>query len=117
MAYINEKIAYLRGLCDGCGFDEKTKEGKIFNGIMDVLEELAEMADTLKEESINKAAVKTLNESALDEEPSYVYSFVCPDCGQEIDVEESVFDTEDEIKCPSCGNYIPVSPETGDLKF
>ena len=37
MEYFDKKITYLRGLCDGSGFDPDTKEGKIFHGIMDIL--------------------------------------------------------------------------------
>ena len=39
------KIAYLRGLCEGYGFDENTKEGVIFSGILDVLDDLADILD------------------------------------------------------------------------
>ncbi len=37
-----KKISYLKGLCKGYGFDESTKEGVVFNGILDVLDELTD---------------------------------------------------------------------------
>ena len=39
MEYFEKKITYLRGLCDGSDFPAESKEGKIFHGILDVLDE------------------------------------------------------------------------------
>jgi hypothetical protein len=33
----SEKVAYLKGLCEGLGVDSKSKEGKIYTAILDVL--------------------------------------------------------------------------------
>ena len=99
MEYFDKKITYLRGLCDGSGFDPDTKEGKIFHGIMDILEDMA-----LDEEET--------------EEPVYFYSFICPNCGEEIDVDEETMETQKEIACPACGNSIPMGTmDIDELKF
>ena len=91
MEYFDKKITYLRGLCDGSGFDPDTKEGKIFHGIMDILEDMA---------------------------PVYFYSFICPNCGEEIDVDEETMETRKEIACPACGNSIPMGTmDIDELKF
>ena len=72
MEYFDKKITYLRGLCDGSGFDPDTKEGKIFHGIMDILEDMAFMLETFLDD-------EELEEMELDEEeteePVYFYSF------------------------------------------
>ena len=99
MEYFDKKITYLRGLCDGSGFDPDTKEGKIFHGIMDILEDME-----LDEEET--------------EEPVYFYSFICPNCGEEIDVDEETMETRKEIACPACGNSIPMGTmDIDELKF
>ena len=61
MEYFDKKITYLRGLCDGSGFDPDTKEGKIFHGIMDILEDMAFMLETFLDD-------EELEEMELDEE-------------------------------------------------
>lgn len=110
MEYFDRKIAYLRGMCDGSGFDETTKEGKIFHGILEVLEELANCL----EEAINGGEL----EEEEEEETEYEYSFICPNCGEEIQVEESALGQDGEIACPKCGNIIPLGGADADeLKF
>ena len=39
MEYFEKKITYLRGLCDGSGFPEESPEGKIFHGMLDILDD------------------------------------------------------------------------------
>lgn len=49
-----KKIAYLRGLCEGLGIAEESKEGVILKGILDVLDDMADdmamFAEILDEE-------------------------------------------------------------------
>ena len=105
MEYFDKKITYLRGLCDGSGFDPDTKEGKIFHGIMDILEDMAFMLETFLDDEET-------------EEPVYFYSFICPNCGEEIDVDEETMETQKEIACPACGNSIPMGTmDIDELKF
>ena len=43
----SEKVAYLKGLCEGMGIGEDSKEGKLFKVITDILEDLSlDMEDT-----------------------------------------------------------------------
>ena len=39
---ICEKIAYIKGLAEGLGVDTDTKEGKVLNAIIDLLEDITE---------------------------------------------------------------------------
>ena len=50
MEYFEKKITYLRGLCDASGFPEESKEGKIFHGILDVLDDMAFMLETFMDD-------------------------------------------------------------------
>ena len=49
MEYFEKKITYLRGLCDGSDFPAESEEGKIFHGILDVLDDMAFMLETFME--------------------------------------------------------------------
>ena len=50
MEYFEKKITYLRGLCDGSDFPAESKEGKIFHGILDVLDDMAFMLETFMDD-------------------------------------------------------------------
>lgn len=115
MEYFEKKITYLRGLCDGSGFPEESKEGKIFHGILDVLDDMAFMLETFMDDED-----MVMDEEDLDEtdEPIFFYSFICPNCGEEIDVDEETMESEKEIACPGCGNSIPMgTADIDELKF
>lgn len=115
MEYFEKKITYLRGLCDGSGFPEESKEGKIFHGILDVLDDMAFMLETFMDDED-----MVMDEEEMDEtdEPIFFYSFICPNCGEEIDVDEETMETEREIACPGCGNSIPMgTADIDELKF
>lgn len=114
MEYFEKKITYLRGLCDGSGFPEESKEGKIFHGILDVLDDMAFMLETFMDDED-----LVMEEDDLDEtdEPIFFYSFICPNCGEEIDVDEETMEAEKEIFCPECGSGIPMGTADMDLKF
>ncbi len=116
MEYFEKKITYLRGLCDGSGFDPDTKEGKILHGVMDILEDMAFMLETfLDDEDLEEMQIDDEDDA---EEPVYFYSFICPSCGEEIDVDEETMEAEREIACPGCGNAIPMGTiDLDELKF
>ena len=38
---ILEKVAYMKGLAEGLGLDTKSKEGKLFTIMMDILDDIA----------------------------------------------------------------------------
>lgn len=110
MEYFEKKITYLRGLCDGSGFSEESKEGKVFHGILDVLDDMAFMLETFMDDED-----MVMEEDDLDEtdEPIFFYSFLCPSCGEEIDVDAKTMESEKTIECPVCGHSIPMG--TADM--
>ena len=117
MEYFEKKITYLRGLCDGSGFDEDSKEGKIFHNILDVLDDMAFMLETFMddEDMVPLESEEDDLEEDGDSEPIYFYSFICPNCGEEIDVDEETMESEEEIDCPKCGNAIPMGTADADI--
>ena len=44
---MKEKAAYLKGLIDGLGIDESTKEGKVIKAMSELLSEMAEAVDAI----------------------------------------------------------------------
>lgn len=116
MEYFEKKITYLRGLCDGSGFSEESKEGKIFHGMLDVLDDMAFMLETFMDDE----DMEMLDEDEDEQEdlPIYFYSFICPSCGGEIDVDKETMESSKEIRCPRCGNPIPMgTADMDELKF
>lgn len=115
MEYFEKKITYLRGLCDGSGFSEDSQEGKIFHGMLDVLDDMAFMLETFMDDE----DMEMLDEDGEPEDtPIYFYSFICPSCGEEIDVDQETIESNDEISCPRCGNAIPMgTTDIDQLKF
>ena len=102
---ISEKVAYLRGLCEGMKLDMAKDEHKLIVKLMDIEDVQDEIAAQLDE---------------VDEDLSYVEDFVygeeddcccdtfeCPVCGEEICLDESVLDGDDNfVVCPACGEKI-----------
>lgn len=78
MDYLIQKVSYLRGLADGLGIDESSKEGKLLLHIVDTLEEFADVLDETIE-----------NQEDLEE---YV-TFIDEDLA---DVEDDIYGEDDE---------------------
>ena len=66
---LTEKAAYLRGLADGLGLDPEKAETKMFNAIMDVIDDLALTASDTEDD------LAVLNEQldAVDEDLDEVF--------------------------------------------
>lgn len=103
----SESLGYLKGLMDGLDLDENSKEAKVFNAIVDVLENLTmDIEDMTEGLEIVGEEIDAVDEdlSALEE---YVYDDDC-DCGCDCcdEMEELA------VECPSCGEEIIVDEET-----
>ena len=119
---IAEKVAYLRGLLKGLSFDEDSKEAKVFEAIIDTLDEIA-MAVTDLEENQGELEelVSIIDEDLGELEDDYYdldeeedgddyfgeeyYEVVCPTCGDTICLDEEMLD-EGEMACPNCGEHL-----------
>lgn len=124
---LNERVAYLRGLCEGMKLDTTTNEGKLISVIIDVLEDIAlEIAD------INENALDIGEElDALSSDLADVEDYLCEceededdecccgcDCDEDDDDDECCCCGEDnfyEVKCPQCGDEIAVDDEVLEL--
>ena len=79
MEYLMQKVSYLKGLADGLGIEDTTKEGKLLLHIVDTLEEFADVLDETIE-----------NQMELEE---YV-DFIDEDLA---DLEDDMYGTEDDF--------------------
>jgi predicted transcriptional regulator YdeE len=69
MEYLFQKVAYLKGLADGLGIDESTKEGKLLLTIVETLEEFAEVMEEIVEDQIDlEEYVNFIDEDLADVE-------------------------------------------------
>ena len=115
---ICEKIAYIKGLAEGLGIDEATKEGKVLTAIIDLLgditEEICEIEDGCDElmEQID----------AVDEDLASLEDIIyeddddcdCCDCDCDCDCDDDCCDCDDEvyeIECPVCNDIIYLDGE------
>lgn len=117
---LTEKAAYLRGLADGLSLDPEKAETKMFNAIMDVIDDLALTAsDTEDSLALLSEQVDAVDED-LDELESFVYEdedddefeddddyfeVTCPACGEVICVDEAILE-EGSINCPKCNELL-----------
>ena len=125
----SEKVAYVKGLAEGLGYDNTSKEGKILAAILDILEDVAHDIEDLEEnawdlgEAIDQvsddlAEIEELvydedfdddEDEDEDEDEDYEPCSCC--CGGE-DEDEPVFY---EVTCPKCGNTITIDEDVLDL--
>ena len=121
----SEKVAYVKGLAEGLGYDNTSKEGKILAAILDILEDVAHDIEDLEEnawdlgEAIDQVSDDLTEIEELvydedfdddeDEDEDYEPCSCC--CGEE-DEDEPVFY---EVTCPKCGNTITIDEDVLDL--
>lgn len=118
---VTEKVAYLKGLAKGLDLAQDKAETKMFDAIMDVLEDMALTMSDLEDE------VAELGEQvdAVDEDLADVEEFVfgddddecgccgdddmyeveCPACHETIYLDESILE-DGAIECPNCGTEL-----------
>ena len=130
MENISKQIAYLRGLMDGLDYDDNSKEGRIFECILGVLDEidasiddlydyqdeLAEQVDIIDEDlaAIESEFAEECDgdccscDCDCDDEELEYYELDCPACGETICLDEDFFEGEDDIVCPACGETIEI---------
>jgi len=115
MEYLYERVAYLRGLVEGLGIEENTKEGKIITNIIEVLGDFAdainELYDSQEElseyvESIDEDLTNVEDELYEDDEDDYedydYFEVECPHCNEYVYLDEEVLNKGENVLCPNC---------------
>ncbi len=104
---ICEKIAYIKGLAEGLGLDDATKEGKVLAAIIDLLGDITDEICDIEDGC--DALMQQFH--AVDEDLASLEEIIyeddeddcdcdCDDC--DCDCEDEVY----EIECPACNDVI-----------
>lgn len=124
---INKESAYLRGLLEGYELDSTKKETKLFQKMLDLIDEMAdhitaleadnaELREYIEELDHDLGAVEEDlyvtdsdddefdDEEDFEEEDEDYYEIECPSCGEVVCFDESL--DIDELTCPACGEKI-----------
>jgi len=125
MMTLTEKLAYIKGLAEGLGVDETTKEGKVLLALVDLMDDVTTAVSEL--ESDMDQAYEELD--AIDEDLTDIEDFLwedededddcdCCDCDDDdcdccdCDDEDELFDGDIyEITCPKCGEIVCMDEE------
>lgn len=119
---VTEKVAYLKGLVEGLGVDETSKEGRIIKAIVEVLDDIAqsvtEVEDSVSElteqvdavdedlEDLEKDFYGDEDEDDEDEdEDADYYELTCPKCGEKVYLDDDLL-SDGEMTCPKCGEKL-----------
>ncbi len=124
---LTEKIAYIRGLCEGLSLDESKPEVKVINAIIDLLDDMsysvADMEDLYDElsaqvdeidQDLADAETELYGDDDFDydddedyeeDEDDVFYEVTCNACDTTLNVSEDVL-LEGEIECPNCGELL-----------
>ena len=107
---VAEKVSYLKGLAEGLGIEDSTKEGKMINAIIDVLDDIALTLVDIDEELNDVADVMTDVEEAVSllEDEVYGEEDYCDCCDCDCDCDCDDYDDMYEVTCPACENSITV---------
>ncbi len=139
MENLHTRLGYLRGLAEGLGVSEETKEGKVISQIIAVLDDIANTVEELREdyeelfsyvEAIDEDLTGLENELMEEEDllpdieedfedefetDDFDISFTveCPECRQEVPIDDDILEDEEsmEVLCPSCGKVIFINDE------
>ncbi len=101
MNYLTEKVAYLKGLAEGLGVEESSKEGKLLLHVVDTLEEFADvLGDTIESQIELEEYVDFMDEDLAEiEEDIYGIDYDEDDFEDDFDFEEYC---DDEDCCSHC---------------
>ena len=129
MGYLSEKAAYLKGLAEGLDIKNDTKEGKLLNAIIEVLDEMALEVDDMViiQEDMQGQLDDVDNDLADLEDAFFELEDDLDDLDEFEDEDEFEDDLDDELEemeeysfeCPKCGDVIYFNPEMvdDDVKF
>ena len=105
---VSEKVAYLRGLMEGLDMDEDKKEAKLFNAIIEALDDVASELSDIDEDMEELADyIEELDEDLGDVE-EFVYDLDddCDCCCDDDDCDCCCDDDCIEVECPACNETV-----------
>ena len=115
MAYLNEKVSYLKGLAEGLGIKEDTAEGKLLLAMLDVMQAISDEVevvtaaqDELAEDvaELMECCSECLDDEYYDEDD--YFEFTCEKCGEIVVITDEMLESEEDMVCPACGEPIEI---------
>jgi endogenous inhibitor of DNA gyrase (YacG/DUF329 family) len=109
---IGKKVAYLKGLAEGLEISSGSKNGKIITGILDILEDIAELEDYVAEIDDDLCMLEefVFDDGETEEKDDDDYVCIEDDDdefdGEKESAENEVLDGVFELKCPHCKKFI-----------
>ena len=125
---LKEKVAFIKGLMEGMEFDVTTKEGKVLNAVVELLDQIADSVvqidedvdqlydevDALSEDLEDVESCVYGDEDDDEDEDDYdeeyeagLYEITCPNCGEVVCVDEDML-ADENLACPNCGTKFEV---------
>lgn len=125
MSLISEKVAYLRGLMEGMGLDENDNSTKLFEAVIDALDDIASQLSDMEETQDELECYIEEVDEALGDVEEFVYDdcdcdcdccddddddncieVTCPACGEDIVIDVDAIDENGQVDCPACGETL-----------
>ena len=126
MKDLKTRVAYLQGLSAGMDIAADSKEGRILNGIIEVLDEMAQSFGNLEEaqgqledylESVDEDLFQLeediYGEAAEEAEEGEYLEVECPRCGEVVCFDSELAADEDvvEVTCPNCDEVVFINDD------
>lgn len=120
MMSLTEKLAYIKGLCEGLELEGTTKEAKVLLALVDLLDDVTDTVSQL-ESDVDQIfdEIDAIDEDLTDVEDALLYDDEDEDdeeddcgcgCGHHHDDEGEEWDEDEdpiyEITCPNCGEVV-----------
>ncbi len=140
---LSEKVAYIKGLAEGLGIDDSTKEGKVIGLMVEALRDMSLSIEDLEHDYDElRDNIEILDEDLTSLEDDFYedddcecgcgghghghdhgcgcgcedddfYEVTCPTCDEVFYVDSEMLE-EDDISCPSCSEAFEVSIDEDD---
>ncbi|MBO4925313.1 MAG: hypothetical protein J5472_02430 [Clostridia bacterium] len=130
MSNLSDRVSYVKGLAEGLKLDTDKNEGKLIEKILELLTELTQEVESLRQdhEDLNEY-MESIDSDLSDLEDAFYgdedeededgsgddsneVEYTCPHCGEEMTFEADSFDFDEDYLCPNC--HQPLFPETPD---
>ena len=107
---LNERAAYIKGLCDGMELDKNSKEGKVIAALTELISDMAIAIEELEDEVCDLGDYV----EELDEDLGEVEEILC-DCDDECECDGDCDMCDEDCECCDDGEYFEVEcPACGE---
>ncbi len=133
---LKARVSYLRGFTEGLDLGDESKEQKVLQRVIDLLEDMSDEIEQLSvnyeelfeyTEAIDDDLTEMEEDFYEDEEDIYDndfkdeiesgFSMECPNCREIVVVDDDILDQDAsiEVTCPGCGEIVLVDDEEWDM--